>query len=94
MRGLVSEDGKDFPQVKKLMSFAAKIRVEEFLENHQETHSTITRTFDSGVGTWSPAPTECGSEEGAEGLECMGVWQKLRKTFFFFFVFTFKSWCL
>ena len=67
MRGLVSEDGKDFPQVKKLMSFATKYRVEEFLGNHQETHSTITRTFDSGVGTWSPAPTECGSEEGARG---------------------------
>ena len=27
-------------------------------------------------------------------LVCMGVWQKLRKMFFFFFVFTFKSWCL
>ena len=69
MRGLVSEDGKDFPQVKKLMPLAAKIRVEEFLENHQETHSKITRTFDSGVGalSWSPAPTECGSEEGPEG---------------------------
>nr|XP_058946110.1 uncharacterized protein LOC131774111 [Pocillopora verrucosa] len=67
MQGLVSEDGKDFAQVRKFMSFAEKIRVEEFLENRQETNSTITRTSDSGVGTWSPAPTECRSEEGAEG---------------------------
>lgn len=41
--------------------------MEEFLENLQETYSTITRTSDSGVGTWSSASTECGSEEGAEG---------------------------
>lgn len=67
MQGLVSEDGEDFAQVRKFMSFAEKIRVEEFLENRQETNSTITRTSDSGVGTWSPAPTECRSEEGAEG---------------------------
>ena len=66
-RGLVSEDGKDFAQVKKFMPFERKIRVEEFLENLQETFSTITRTSDSGVGTWSSASTECGSEEGAEG---------------------------
>ena len=49
MQGLVSEDGKDFAQVRKFMSFAEKIRVEEFLENRQETNSTITRTSDSGV---------------------------------------------
>lgn len=67
MRALVSENGKDVAQVEEFMSFERKIRVEEFLENLQETHSMITRTTDSGKGTWRSAPTECGSEEGAEG---------------------------
>ena len=67
MQGLVSEDGKDFAQVKKFMSFERKIRVEEFLANLQETCSTITQTSDSGVGTRSSASTECGSGEDTEG---------------------------
>ena len=67
MQGLVSEDGKDFAQVKKFMSVERKIRVEEFLKNLQETSCRITRTSESGVGTWSSASTERGSEEGTEG---------------------------
>lgn len=66
MRGLVSENGKDVAQVKEFMSFQGKIRGEEFLENLPETESIIARTIDSGEGTWRSAPSECGSEEGAE----------------------------
>lgn len=71
MRGLVSEDEK-YVQVNEFMSIEKKTQIEEFLKNRQETHSTITRTSDSGVGSWSRASTEWGSEEGAGGnIRCL-----------------------
>nr|XP_058966659.1 uncharacterized protein LOC131793263 [Pocillopora verrucosa] len=66
MQGVDSENGKDLVHVGEFMSYERKIRVEEFLGDLPENQSTISRTADSGVGTWSCAFTESRSKEGAE----------------------------
>ena len=86
MRGLVSEDGK-YVQVNEFMSIEKKTQVEEFLKNRQETHSTITRTSDSGVGSWSRASTEWGPEEGAGGnIRCLMYGYMSENCFFCFHI--------
>lgn len=67
MQGMDSENGKDLVHVEELMSYERKKRVEEFLGDLPDNQSTISRTADSGVGTWSCAFAERRSKEGAEG---------------------------
>ena len=52
-----------FPE-RKFLSFDRKVRVEEYLENLQETFSEITLPSDSGAGTWSSATSEYGFDKG------------------------------
>ena len=62
-----SENGKDLVHVEELMSYERKKRVQEFLGDLPDNQSTISRTADSGVGTWSCAFAERRSKEGGEG---------------------------
>ena len=63
-RNMTTANTKDsFPEG-KFLPFDRKVRVEEYLENLQETFSEITLPSDSGVGTWSSATSECGFDKG------------------------------
>ena len=63
-RNMSTANTKDpFPE-REFLPFDRKVRVEEYLENLQETYSEITLPSDSGVGTWSCAPSEYGFDEG------------------------------
>ena len=55
-----------FPE-RDFLPFDRKVRVEEYLENLQENFSEISIPSDSGVGTWSSAPSEYGFDKGENG---------------------------
>ena len=63
-RNMTTANTKDpFPE-REFLPFDRKVRVEEYLENLQETFSEITLPSDSGAGTWSSVTSEYGSNKG------------------------------
>ena len=58
---------KDPLPERDFLPFDRKVRVEEYLENLQENFSEISIPSDSGVGTWSSAPSEYGFDKGESG---------------------------
>ena len=66
-RNITTVNTKDpFPE-REFLPFDRKVRVEEYLENLQENFSEISIPSDSGVGTWSSAPSEYGFDKGENG---------------------------
>ena len=66
-RNITTVNTKDpFPE-RDFLPFDRKVRVEEYLENLQENFSEISIPSDSGVGTWSSAPSEYGFDKGESG---------------------------
>ncbi|XP_022796399.1 uncharacterized protein LOC111334847 isoform X1 [Stylophora pistillata] len=63
-RKMTTDDTRDPSPEKGFLPFRRKVLVEEYLENIQETYSEIARQRDSGVGTWSNAPSEYGFDKG------------------------------
>nr|XP_058968800.1 uncharacterized protein LOC131795255 [Pocillopora verrucosa] len=68
-----------FPE-REFLPFDRKLRVEEYLENLQETFSEITLPSDSGVGTLSSATSEYGFDKG-DRLEKLDQVEGLIKDF-------------
>ena len=63
-RNMTTANTKDpFPE-REILLFDRKVRVEEYLENLQETFSEITLPSDSGAGTLSSASSEHGFDKG------------------------------
>ncbi|CAH3157800.1 unnamed protein product [Pocillopora meandrina] len=63
-RNMTTANTRDpFPE-REFLPFDRKLRVEEYLENLQETSSEFTLPSDSGVGTLSSATSEYGFDKG------------------------------
>ncbi|XP_066024076.1 uncharacterized protein [Pocillopora verrucosa] len=63
-RNMTTANTRDpFPE-REFLPFDRKLRVEEYLENLQETFSEITLPSDSGAGTLSSATSEYGFDKG------------------------------
>ena len=63
-RNMTTANTRDpFPE-RKFLPFDRKLRVEEYLKNHQETFSEITLPSDSGAWSLSSATSEYGFDKG------------------------------
>ena len=63
-RNMTTANTRDpFPE-REFLPFDRKLRVEEYLENLQETSSEFTLPSDSGAGTLSSTTSEYGFDEG------------------------------
>ena len=63
-RNMTTANTRDpFPE-REFLPFDRKLRVEEYLKNHQETFSEITPPSDSGAWSLSSATSEYGFDKG------------------------------